>query len=135
MNQRHRYKRKPEQYVTAVRLDLDTPGFAYRKWGAEQHCKQGDWLVNNAGETYTVDADVFSRTYRQLRPGAYLKTTPVWAEVAKHAGSVRTKEGHSHYEAGDYLVFNDEQGQDGYCIKAARFDALYELDEPADHGS
>ena len=37
MTRRHRYKRKPDQYVTAVRLDLDTPGFSYRKWGAEQH--------------------------------------------------------------------------------------------------
>ncbi|WP_166359550.1 hypothetical protein [Pseudomonas akapageensis] len=129
MTRRQRYKRKPDQYVTAVQLDLDTPGFTYRKWGAEQHCKRGDWLVNNAGETYTVDAQVFPRTYRQVGPGVYIKATPVWAEMAERAGSVRTKEGVSHFEAGDYLVFNDEQGLDGYCIKAERFNALYERDE------
>ncbi|MNN95763.1 hypothetical protein D3C81_2146240 [compost metagenome] len=78
---------------------------------------------------YTVDAQVFPRTYRQLGPGQYIKTTPVWAEVARQAGSIATKEGQSAYQAGDYLVFNDEQGLDGYCIKAERFNTLYELDE------
>ncbi|MCY1408182.1 hypothetical protein D3C76_170700 [compost metagenome] len=129
MNLRQRYRRKPDQYVTAVCLDLDTPGFTYCKWGGEQRCKRGDWLVDNAGEVYTVDAQVFPRTYRQLGPGQYIKTTPVWAEVARQAGSIATKEGQSAYQAGDYLVFNDEQGLDGYCIKAERFNTLYELDE------
>ncbi|MFJ4452713.1 hypothetical protein ABH905_003021 [Pseudomonas frederiksbergensis] len=128
MSLRQRYRHKPDQYITAVRLDLDTPGFAYRKWGAEQFCKPGDWLVNNAGETYTVDAEVFPRTYRQLAPGMYIKSTPVWAEIAREGGSVQTKEGQSHYQAGDYVVFNDEKGLDGYCIKAERFNAMYELD-------
>lgn len=132
MSLRQRYRRKPDQYITAVRLDLDTPGFTYRQWGGDQYCKRGDWLVNNAGETYTVDAEVFPRTYRQLAPGMYVKSMPVWAEIASEDGSIQTKEGQSHYKAGDYVVFNDEQGLDGYCINAKRFNALYELDIEAD---
>ncbi|MNL89012.1 hypothetical protein D3C87_2190820 [compost metagenome] len=58
----------------------------------------------------------------------YIKSTPVWAEIAREGGSVQTKEGQSHYQAGDYVVFNDEKGLDGYCIKAERFNAMYELD-------
>jgi hypothetical protein len=125
---RDRYRKKPDQFVVAVQLALETGGFAYRKWGAEQRCKQGDWLVDNAGDVYTVDGDVFARTYRKVGPGRYVKTTPVWAERADRAGSVRTKEGESHYEKGDYLVYNNEDASDGYCISAAKFETMYERD-------
>ena len=50
----------------------------------------------------------------------------VWAEIAGEAGSVATKEGRSHYERGDYLVYNDESGEDAYCVSAAKFEAMYE---------
>ena len=129
MGTRHRYKKKTDQYVIAVQLMLDTDGFSYRKWGAEQRCKKGDWLVDNNGDIYTVDSDVFSLTYRQVKPGIYIKTTPIWAAVASEAGSVTTKEGASHYQAGDYLVYNNEDGTDAYCISAAKFESMYELDE------
>jgi len=112
--------------VTAVQIDLDTPGFAYRKWGAEQRCKRRDWIVDNDGDVYTVDADVFARTYRRVSQGLYVKITPVWAEVADSAGAIPTKEGESHYEKGDYLVFNEEGGGDGYCMTAQKFEATYE---------
>ncbi len=71
-----RYRRKPGHYVIAIRLDLDTGGFHYRKWGGQQHCKPGDWLVFNQGDIYTVDAEVFARIYRQTGPGQYGKITP-----------------------------------------------------------
>ncbi len=129
MTERHRYRRKPDQFVVAVQLRLDTAGFTYRKWGARQRCKRGDWLVDNDGEIYTVDADSFARSYRELGRGAYLKTAPVWAEIATAPGSVLTKEGHSHYAKGDYLVFNNEDGTDGYAVSAAKFASSYELDE------
>ena len=128
MGQRRRYRKRADQFVTAVRLELDTEGFKYRKWGAEQHCKSGDWLVNNDGETYTVDGEVFARTYRSLAPGQYVKTTPVWAEPMSESGSVNTKEGRSNYQAGDYLVSNDQNGDDAYCISAKKFEAMYEPD-------
>jgi hypothetical protein len=42
---------------------------------------------------------------------------------------VATKEGQSRYAAGDYLVSNDEDGGDAYCITAAKFEAMYEQDD------
>jgi hypothetical protein len=115
--------------VTAVQLNLDTDGIDYTKWGARQHCKRGDWIVDNGGDVYSVDQDSFAKTYRRLGPGVYLKKTPVWAEVADKAGSVHTKEGVSHYERGDYLVSNNEDGIDAYRITAETFEAMYERDE------
>ncbi len=129
MGNRRRYRKKADQFVVAVQLDLDTDGFIYRKWGAEQRCQQGDWLVDNDGDHYTVDGEVFVRTYRKLSPGIYVKTTSIWAEVASEPGRVVTKEGASHYQAGDYLVSNNEDGTDAYCISAAKFESMYELDE------
>jgi acetylornithine deacetylase/succinyl-diaminopimelate desuccinylase-like protein len=35
--------------------------------------KAGDWLVDNGGDVYTVDAEVFARTYREVARGAYVK--------------------------------------------------------------
>ncbi|MDZ7582162.1 MAG: hypothetical protein U5R30_16675 [Deltaproteobacteria bacterium] len=124
-----RYRKKADRFVVAVRLDLDTDGFTYRKWGAEQCCKRGDWLVDNDGDIYSVDGDVFAKTYRRAGPGVYVKTAPVWAEIASASGSVVTKEGRSLYEAGDYLVYNNQDGTDAYCISAEKFEALYEPDE------
>jgi hypothetical protein len=129
MAQRRKFVRKPTAYVTAVRLDLDTDGFAYRKWGDAQRCKRGDWIVDNDGDVYTVDAKSFARTYRPVGKGAFVKTTPIWAEVATRAGKVGTKEGASHYDTGDYLVSNEADGSDSYCISAEKFRTLY---DPAD---
>ena len=129
MGQRVRYRRRPDRPVVAVRLLLETPGFAYRKWGAEQHCKAGDWLVDNEGDVYTVDAESFTQTYSAVGTGTYVKTAPVWAERASAAGSVATKEGRTHYESGDWLVANAEDGSDSYAIGAAKFETLYEPDE------
>ncbi len=67
MNHRHRYRKKSDSYVIAVQLDLDTDGFTYRKWGGEQRCKIGDWIVDNRGDIYTVDGEVFARTYRSKK--------------------------------------------------------------------
>lgn len=129
MTERRRYRRRPDRFVVAVPLRLDTPGFSYRKWGAEQHCKAGDWLVDNDGDIYTVDADVFAATYREIRHGAYLKSTPVWAEAVGEEGSIATKEGRTHYTTGDYVVFNNEDGSDGYAMSAEKFESRYEPDE------
>lgn len=114
--------------MAAVRLALDTDGLVYRKWGGEQRAKPGDWIVDNNGDVYTVDADVFARTYRQTATGAYVKTTPVWAERATGAGHVKTKEGFTQYEPGDYIVSNSSDGTDEYAMKADKFEELYTLD-------
>ena len=126
---RQRYVRRPDRPVVAIRLALDLQSFIYRKWDDEQRAKQGDWLVDNDGDVYTVDADSFARTYQRVGPGGYIKTTPIWAEKAAQAGSVKTKEGATHYEAGDYLVSNESDGSDAYAISAEKFEALYTLAE------
>ncbi len=128
MKNRRLYYKRPEQAVTAVQLELDTTGFNYHKWGAEQCCKQGDWLVDNHGDIYTIDADTFAKTYREISPGRFVKTTPVWAEIADSDGSIKTKEGESHYRSGDFLVFNNEDGTDGYCVSAEKFLAMYQAE-------
>ena len=130
MGERKRYRRRPDQPVAAVRLQLETEGFHYWKWGDRQRCKQGDWIVDNNGDVYTVDADSFARTYRPVEGcvAAYVKTTPIWAERTTAAGSTETKEGKTQYEAGDYLVSNAEDGSDAYAISAEKFEKMYELD-------
>ena len=129
-----RYVRRPDCPVVAIRLDLDTDGLVYRKWGDEQRAKRGDWLVDNDGDVYTVDAEVFDRTYSRVGsgPGTYVKSTPVWATRAEKAGSVATKEGRTHYEAGDYVVSNNSDGSDQYAIAAAKFETLYMPDDEKD---
>jgi hypothetical protein len=122
---RAQYRKKASQYVVAVRLDLETDGLVYRKWGDTQRAKAGDWLVDNEGDVYTVDAEAFARTYERVLAGVYIKTTPVWAEVATQPGSVKTKEGQSHYKTGDYIVSNHKNGDDAYCISKEKFEAMY----------
>ena len=126
MATRRQYVKRQTEFVVAVQLDLDTTGFSYQKWGDTQNCKRGDWIVNNNGDTYTVDSDSFARTYRLSGPGTYVKSAPVWAEATSAAGSVRTKEGSTRYEAGDYLVSNEESGSDAYAVSKAEFERMYE---------
>ena len=120
------FRRRERTTVTAVRLDLDTDGFAYQKWGGAQRCKRGDWLVDNGGDTNTIDAESFARTYRRVSPGVYEKTGSVWAKQATSSGTMRTKEGSTNYERGDWLVFNDPSGADGYAVSANTFQKIYE---------
>ena len=128
MDAPRRYRRRPDQPVLAVRLDLDTEGFTYRKWGGEQRCKAGDWIVRNGEDTYTVDAESFASTYREIAPGRYTKVGPVWARAATTDGAVETKEGRTSYRRGDMLVSNREDGSDAYAMSAERFAQLYEPD-------
>lgn len=126
MSKRLKYRKKANQAVTAIRLNLDVVAFRYHKWGAEQRSKRGDWLVENNREVYTVDGRTFARTYRRVDPGRYVKKTPVWAEVATEAGSVSTKEGSTRYKRGDYIVSNERSGRDSYAVAAKEFKAMYE---------
>jgi hypothetical protein len=124
-----RYRRRADTRVAAVRLALDTDGFSYRKWGGVQHCKPGDWLVENGDETYTVDGETFARTYRQVGLGVYEKVAPVWARQATGPGSIETLEGPTRYAAGDYLVYQDASATSGWAIDGKRFAELYEPDD------
>ncbi len=131
MSELRRYRKKPDTAVTAVRLDLETDGFTYRKWGGEQRCKAGDWVVDNDGDVYTIDAESFASTYDSApgEPGRYIKSAPVWAEKAETTGVIETKEGSTEYEAGDYLVYNGPERTDGYAMKPETFEGMYEAAE------
>ena len=126
MNKCRKYTKRATEFVTAVQINLDLDGFTYRKWGGTQRCSRGDWLIDNHGDVYTVEKESFARTYRQTGPGTFVKTTPVWAEAATTAGEVSTKEGATHYEAGDYLVSNEADGKDAYAISKGEFERMYE---------
>ncbi len=126
MSDRTQYKKKPTETVVAIQLSLDTAGFKYQKWGGVQVCKEGDWLVNNDGDVYTIDQQTFADTYEEISKGIYFKSKMVWAETAEKAGQIQTKEGWTNYLAGDYLVFNDEAGEDGYAVSRARFETMYD---------
>jgi hypothetical protein len=123
---RLKYVKRANQAVLAVQLALDTEGFTYQKWGGSQRCKAGDWILDNGGDIYTVDQETFARTYRQVDGGKYVKVTPVWAERAASDGRVQTKEGATLYKSGDYLVFNEEHGGDGYAVEAEKFQSMYD---------
>lgn len=124
-----RYRKRATLEVTAVRVDLETDGFEYQKWGNIQRCKKGDWLLDNAGDVYTVDADTFARTYKEVSPGRFTKTGTVWAKEADAAGTIRTKEGETEYRAGDFLVYNDSALQDGYAVERSKFIEMYDPED------
>lgn len=126
MQPRKRYQKRPNIHVTAVQLDLNFERFQHEKWGDTQSCKQGDWLVNNDGDIYTVDKEYFRDHYQRISPGLYKKVGEVWAEIASDDGKIRTLEGSTDYHAGDYLVFDREAEGDGYAVKRLKFERMYE---------
>jgi hypothetical protein len=130
MPKRKLYRKRPNFHVTAVQLDLAIDGFDYQKWGGKQTCKQGDWLVNNNGDVYTVEKAYFRDYYQRISPGVFEKIGEIWAEVALENGSIKTKEGSTAYNASDYVVFDRPEGGDGYAIKKHLFEKMYEqIDE------
>ena len=121
-----RYRKREEQVITAVQLNLDTPGFSYDKWGGKQQCQQGDWIVENNDECYTITAASFADTYTCVGPGRYLKVATVRAEPATSSGQIRTREGSTQYNAGDYIVHNNDDGTDSYAVEKERFERMYQ---------
>ena len=109
-----------------MQLNLETDGFQYNKWGGEQRCSSGDWLVNNDGDFYTIRDDVFASTYKEVAPVQFVKTTLVWACKAPDAGQVETNEGIAKYKRGDYWVANNLDGYDAYAVTKAKFEEMYE---------
>ena len=123
------YRSRQLQQITAVQLRLDFAGFYYNKWNGSQNCKPGDWLVDCLGDVYTIDQDSFAETYEEVSSGRYVKRAIVWAEQAAKSGSIRTKEGSTKYSAGDWLVYNDPDREDGYAVSEEEFLRRYEPDD------
>jgi len=132
-----KYARRKDATIVAVQLNLalyntNAAGvLQYKKWGGINTAREGDWLVNNGGECYTIDVESFASTYTLVdpdTPGIYFKTGSVWAKKATEDGAVKTKEGESHYKAGDWIVFNNEDGTDGYKVTDEKFRKMYIVD-------
>lgn len=126
-NVRKKYKRKYFDPVVAIRINLDTPGLIYEKWGGGQVGKQGDWLIQKGKEVYTIDSESFSKTYKKVSQGLYIKKAPVWSYRAAREGKIKTKEGHSQYKKGDWIVSNDSHFVDQYPLSDKKFRSLYEV--------
>lgn len=127
------YNRKKTPPVTAIQLAFSVPVgtthlFKYQKWGDTQQCKPNDWLVRtNTGEVYTIDEQSFANTYTCISDNLYEKTVGVYAYQCEADGAISTKEGTTHYKAGDWVVFNDKELTDGYAIPDDKFRKLYEV--------
>lgn len=121
--------KREETQAVAVPIHLNSEGIYYEKWGSLQHSPASAWLVQNikSGDAYTIDANSFARTYERLPnlPGNYVKTAPVWAERALADGVIKTREGTTAYGAGDVLVFNRPDGDDGYAMSSEKFTTRY----------
>jgi len=86
--------------------------------------KIGDWIIDNEGECYTCDGEVFANTYAKAeREGFFFKTATVSAVEAEADGKVKTLEGYSKYSAGDFIVTNPDGDQ--YPISRAKFLRVY----------
>jgi hypothetical protein len=123
-----RYIKKHTQVVEAMPLAIDGATLKYEKWGGQQQAQEGDWLVNNSGEFYTVEKNSFANTYQKIFGNRYRKVAPVWAEVADKDGEIVTKEGLTHYQSGDVIVCNNENKVDCYAIAKDVFVQTYQPD-------
>ncbi len=119
------YIKREQQLITAVQLNLQTGGLRYQKWGNEQQCVAGDWLVDNEGDCYTINAATFASTYTRVSEGRYKKTAAVWAERATRPGRVKTAEGYTAYDNGDYIVHNRDDPTDSYAVSKEKFEKMY----------
>ncbi|HKC44512.1 MAG TPA: hypothetical protein VKC64_11825 [Burkholderiales bacterium] len=66
---------------------------------------------------------------RRYRKKADQFVIPVQLDLS--TDGFRTKEGASRYRKGDYIVFDDRTGTDGYCMCALKFRAMYALAKQA----
>lgn len=108
--------------VTATRLD------ERKIWrtatGSNLTAQPGDWLLCDGNDNWTVAADVFRATYRNLGGDQYAKFTIVRARQLSSRTTINTLEGPSLAEPGDWLVGNP--GGDAWPVPRADFGRRYE---------
>lgn len=87
----------------------------------------GDWVLTDADDAWagfwTVEQNVFSATYQEVRPGIFRKTAVVRAAQLKEDALVETIEGDVSAVAGDWLVTNPTG--DSWPVKNAEFVLRY----------
>jgi len=108
------------QEVTAIHLNLNLDAFIHQKWGRIQGAKHGNWRVERDGQVHIVAEKSFEQTYKKIGPATYTKNGSTWAAPAAEAGIIVTQEGETHFRHGDYIVWNDAAGSDGYAVTEAQ---------------
>ena len=109
-----------------------TSDLGYRKWGGDQSASVGDFLVLNpaaGNDLYTCEKTVMLSTYEEVTPNEFLKTASIEAREATSSGEIRTLEGFSKFQPGDFIVTNP--GGDQYVISARNFHEMYDPLEPS----
>ncbi|MGQ7787939.1 PGDYG domain-containing protein [Nesterenkonia sp. K-15-9-6] len=93
--------------------------------GAVMEAKPGDWIVDDDGQQWSVDAEVFAETYEAVSEGRYRKTGEVRARQIAQPTSLETLEGSDQLDAGDWVV----QNASGECwgVSDARFRRRYQV--------
>jgi hypothetical protein len=91
--------------------------------GSALSARAGDWRLSDGVEEWTVEADIFARTYRRLPDGRFTKDAPVDAARTDRPLDVPTCEGVARAEAGDWVL----RGVDGelWTVTDAYFRSTY----------
>lgn len=94
--------------------------------GSALSARAGDWLITDGVQEWTVEADIFARTYRRLPDGRFAKDAPVDAVRTDRPLDVPTLEGVARAEAGDWVL----RGVDGelWPVSDAYFRSTYTPD-------
>jgi hypothetical protein len=72
--------------------------------GSSMSAHAGAWRVTDGVEEWTVEADIFARTYDRLPDGRFAKHATVDAVRTDQARDVPTLEGVARAEAGDWIL-------------------------------
>lgn len=128
-NQLEHYFARASRYVSTGEVSA-RPAPQGFQWTTEQGdvltAEDGDWLVSDGINQWTVGAEIFAATYTQTTPGHYRKTAPVNACVLPEATEVSTREGVVSGLQGDYLVQNVTG--DVWIVPREEFERKYRLD-------
>lgn len=109
--------------VTAVRAAEDWTWV--NDSGETMQARAGDWRVtNDEGRTWSVDPDIFLRTYRQLAGDRWRRTGDVRARPAAPGEVVESLEGRQTAKTGDWVI-EGAQGE-RWVTSARHFEANYE---------
>ncbi|WP_157558894.1 hypothetical protein [Nocardioides sp. Soil774] len=92
--------------------------------GSNLTAEAGDWLVSDGESSWTVAADVFATTYREVGSGSFTKTALVVARQLAVKVTIATMEGPATGNAGDWVVRNP--GGDAWPVPDREFKRRYE---------
>lgn len=99
---RHARRFQPTAVVSARRLTRPLSWLS--ESGARLQAQPGDWELTDDGNSWTITADAFARSYQARSDGRYAKKEIVQAVRLAEPVEVSTAEGPSTGRPGDWLV-------------------------------